>query len=158
MGAECFKDCAGLALYTRPIRWHPGKIDGNHPCHIPIGRLITIWAKEGAIIGVVKNFHSSSFHEKIKPIVFMLSERHGPRTKIFVKLKTHDISETIQYIKGKAVHFAPNNQFEYTFLDEVFADQYSRDQRLGALYRIFTILAVIISCLGLYGLVSLATY
>ena len=122
----------------------------------PIGRLITIWAKEGMIIGVVKNFHSSSFHEKIKPIVFMISERHGPRTKIFVKLKTHNISETIQYIKSKAAHFAPNNQFEYTFLDDVFADQYSKDQRLSALYRIFTILAVIISCLGLYGLVSLS--
>ena len=120
----------------------------------PIGRLITVWKKEGRIIGVVKNFHSSSFHEKIKPIVFMLSERHGPRTILFVKLKTHDISETLQYIKRQAAHFAPNNQFEYAFLDEIFADQYAKDQRRGALYRIFTILAVIISCLGLYGLVS----
>jgi len=121
----------------------------------PIGKLITVWAKKGKIIGVVKNFHSSSFHEKIKPIVFMLSERHGPRTKMFIKLITYDISETLQFIKNKAAHFAPNNQFEYTFLDDVFADQYSKDQRRGALYRIFTILAVIISCLGLYGLVSL---
>jgi ABC-type antimicrobial peptide transport system permease subunit len=55
----------------------------------------------------------------------------------------------------KESSFAPNNQFEYTFLDDIFADQYSKDQRRGALYRIFTILAVIISCLGLYGLISL---
>ena len=122
----------------------------------PIGQLITVWAKEGRVIGVVKNFHSSSFHEKIKPIVFMVSERHGPRTKIFVKLKPHHVSETLEFIKNQAAHFAPNNQYEYTFLDEVFANQYARDQRQGDLYRIFTILAVVISCLGLYGLVSLA--
>jgi len=122
----------------------------------PIGKLITVWAKEGKIVGVVKNFHSTSFHEKIKPIVFMLSERHGPRTKLFVKINTSNFFETLQFIKSKAAYFAPNNQFEYTFLDEVFANQYARDQRMGALYRIFTILAVIISCLGLYGLVSLS--
>ncbi len=120
----------------------------------PIGKSITLWETKGQIIGVVKNFHSSPLHEKIKPTVFMLSERHGPRTKMFVKLRTYNISETLQYIKRKAVQFAPNNQFEYTFLNEVFAGQYSNDQRLGALYRIFAILAVIISCLGLYGLVS----
>jgi ABC-type antimicrobial peptide transport system permease subunit len=122
----------------------------------PIGKLVTVWKKQGPIIGVVKNFHSSPIHEKIKPIVFMLSERHGPRTKLFIKLKTHDISESIEFIKNKATYFAPNNQFEYTFLDEVFADQYSNDQRVAALYRVFSILAVLISCLGLYGLVSLS--
>jgi ABC-type antimicrobial peptide transport system permease subunit len=121
----------------------------------PIGKLITVWAKEGSIIGVVKNFHSSSFHEKIKPIVFMLSERHGPRTNLFVKLKAHDISKSLQFIKEKTTYFAPNNQFEYTFLDDVFADQYKNDQRRSVLYRVFTILAIIISCLGLYGFVTL---
>ncbi len=85
----------------------------------------------------------------------MLSERHGRRTKMFVKLKTYDTSETLQYIKEKVARFAPNNGFEYTFLDDVFAGLYSKDQRIGALYRMFTILAVIISCLGLYGLISL---
>jgi len=122
----------------------------------PVGKLITVWRTEGKIIGVVKNFHSSSFHEKIKPIVFMLSQRHGPRTKLFIKLKAHDIAETIKDIKKKAVLFAPNNQFEYTFLDDIFASQYAKDQKRGALYRLFTLLAISISCLGLYGLVSLA--
>lgn len=121
----------------------------------PIGKLITVWKKQGEIIGVVKNFHSSSFHEKIKPTVFMLSERHGRRTKLFIKISSKNISKTLQFIKSKAAEFAPDNRFEYTFLDEFFAEQYSNDQRVGAFYRIFAILAVIISCLGLYGLVSL---
>lgn len=86
----------------------------------------------------------------------MLSERHGPRTKLFVKIRTQDISETLQYIKNRAAYFAPNYQFEYTFLDEVFAQQYANDQQLNALYSLFSLIAIIISCLGLYGLVSLA--
>jgi ABC-type antimicrobial peptide transport system permease subunit len=122
----------------------------------PIGKTITLWKTEGPIIGIVKDFHSSPIHQKIKPTVFMLSERHGPRTKIFVKLKSDRIPETLQFIRGKAVKFAPNHRFEFTFLNEFFARQYLNDQRISSLYRIFAFLAVVISCLGLYGLVSSA--
>ena len=121
----------------------------------PIGKLITVWRTEGKIIGVVRNFHSSSFHQKIKPTVFMLSERHGGWTKMFVKLKTEDLTETLRHIRGTVARLAPNSRFEYTFLDDVFAGQYAKDQRMGDLYCIFTMLAIIISCLGLYGMVSL---
>lgn len=122
----------------------------------PIGKTVTLWKTEGPIIGIVKDFHSSPIHQKIKPTVFMLSERHGPRTKIFVKLKSSNISATLQFIRSKVTKFAPNNPFEFTFLNEFFARQYLNDQRISALYRIFASLAVVISCLGLYGLVSSA--
>lgn len=121
----------------------------------PIGRPVTVWAKEGKIIGVVRDFHSSSFHQKIKPTVFMLSERHGRRTRMFVKLRAQDITGSLGYIRQTLSRLAPDSHFEYTFLDDVFAGQYAKDQRLGNLYCTFTILAVIISCLGLYGMVSL---
>jgi ABC-type antimicrobial peptide transport system permease subunit len=121
-----------------------------------VGKQITVWRTAGPVIGVVKNFHSASLHEEIEPIVFMTSERHGPRTRLFVKLSPRNITGTLGLIEETVAGLAPGSSFEYAFLDDVFAAQYARDLRLGALYRVFTFLATFISCMGLYGLVSLA--
>jgi ABC-type antimicrobial peptide transport system permease subunit len=120
----------------------------------PIGKMFSIWEDKGRIIGIVKNFNSSSLHSPIGPVVFTLSQRHGSYEYIFVKIKPRNVSATISYLKRKAAEFAPNSLFEYSFLDEEFNRQYAADRRSGSIYRYFAILAIFISCLGLFGMAS----
>ncbi|MFC2163566.1 ABC transporter permease [Acidobacteriota bacterium] len=120
----------------------------------PIGKMFSIWEDEGKIIGIVKNFHTSSLHNEIGPVVFTLSQRHGRYNYIFSKIRSDGVSGTLQFLKSKAIEFAPNNLFEYRFLDEAFDQQYRSDQRRGTIYKYFTILAIFISCLGLFGMAS----
>jgi putative ABC transport system permease protein len=122
----------------------------------PIGKMFSCWEDEGKIIGIVKNFNASSLHSEIGPVIFTLSQRHGSHSYIFVKIKPDDVPGTIAHLKKKASEFAPNNLFEYSFLDDEFNRQYGNDQRRGGIYKYFTILAVFISCLGLFGMASFA--
>jgi putative ABC transport system permease protein len=120
----------------------------------PIGKMFSCWEDEGKIIGIVKNFHTSSLHTEIGPVIFTLSQRHGSHSYIFVKIRPNDVSGTIAYLKKKAAEFAPNNLFEYSFLDDEFNRQYVNDQRRGDIYKYFTFLAIFVSCLGLFGMAS----
>jgi ABC-type antimicrobial peptide transport system permease subunit len=120
----------------------------------PIGKMFSVWRDEGKIIGIVKDFHSSSLHNEIGPVVFTLSQRHGSHRYIFVKIKSDDVSATISNLKKKATEFAPNNLFEFSFLDDQFNRQYRSDLRRGEIYKTFTLLAIFISCLGLFGMAS----
>lgn len=120
----------------------------------PIGKMFSCWEDEGKIIGIVKNFHASSLHTEIGPVIFTLSQRHGSHSYVFVKINPTDISGTLAYLEKKVREFAPNNLFEYRFLDDVFNSQYSGDLRRGEIYKYFTLLAIFISCLGLFGMAS----
>jgi putative ABC transport system permease protein len=120
----------------------------------PIGKMFSCWEDEGIIIGIVKNFHARSLHTEIGPVIFTLSQRHGSYSFVFVKIKPNNIPGTIAYLENKATEFAPNNLFEYRFLDDVFDSQYRSDQRRGEIYKYFTFLAIVISCLGLFGMAS----
>ena len=116
--------------------------------------MFSCWEDEGKIIGIVRNFHSSSLHSEIGPVIFTLSQRHGSHGYIFIKIRPDDIPGTIAFLKEKANEFAPNSLFEYTFLDDEFNQQYGNDQRRGDIYKYFSILAIFISCLGLFGMAS----
>lgn len=120
----------------------------------PIGKMFSCWEDEGKIIGIVKNFHSRSLHSEIGPVIFTLSQRHGYHGYIFVKILPGDISGTISFLERNAREFAPNNLFEYRFLDDEFNSQYQNDQRRGEIFRYFAFLAIFISCLGLFGMAS----
>lgn len=120
----------------------------------PIGKMFSCWEDEGTIIGIVKDFHASSLHAPIKPVIFTMSQRHGSHQYIYVKIKPDDVAGTIAYLESKAVEFAPNYPFEYQFLDDVFNRQYRTDQRRSKIYQYFTFLAIFISCLGLFGMAS----
>jgi hypothetical protein len=120
----------------------------------PIGKMFSCWEDEGKIIGIVRNFNTRSLHNEIEPVIFTLSQRHGSHSYIFVKIRPNDIPGTIASLEKKAAEFAPNNLFEYSFLDDEFNRQYVNDQRRGDIYRYFTFLAIFISCLGLFGMAS----
>jgi len=120
----------------------------------PIGKMFSVWEDKGRIIGIVHNANASSLHTPIEPVVYTLSQRHGSHEYIFVKIRPVDVPGTISYLKRKSAQFAPNSLFEYSFLDEEFDRQYANDRQSMNIYRNFAILAIFISCLGLFGMAS----
>jgi putative ABC transport system permease protein len=120
-----------------------------------VGRDFNQWGRQGKIIGVVKDFHFKSLQNEIKP----LSMRIEPNgcSLISVKVAPDNLPTTISAIENKWNTLIPARPFSYFFLDEHFDEQYRSEQRFGKLFLNFSILAIIISCLGLLGLASYST-
>jgi predicted permease len=118
----------------------------------PIGKTIKFWGKDYQIIGVAKNFHFESLHENIKPLIFRLwPERTN---KFMVKLQAGREKETISRLEEFYTNYNPGFSFDYKFLDEEYGAQYEAEKRVSLLSRYFAGLAVLISCLGLFGLAA----
>ena len=117
-----------------------------------IGRSFRQWGRQGTIIGVLKDFHFRSLQENIKPLTMRL-EPHDCDL-ISVKVAPGDLPGTIAAIERKWKTMIPNRPFDYFFLDEFFDRQYRTEERFGKLFFNFSLLAIIISCLGLLGLAS----
>jgi len=105
------------------------------------------------IVGVVKNFHYESLRDKISPLVLVYSPDNGA---ISVKVKTADLSGLVSKIEDRWKHFSPNQQFSYSFMDQDFDATYRSEQKLGTLFISFSTLAILIACLGLFGLAAYA--
>jgi putative ABC transport system permease protein len=119
----------------------------------PVGKMFSMNQNEGELIGVVKEFHGTSLHSDIRPIVFCLYQ-NLPYFHMFVKIDSADIPETIANIKKTINKFNPNFIFSFSFLDEEFDRQYRNEERLSQIFNDFTFLAIFVSCLGLFGLAS----
>ena len=119
----------------------------------PIGKMFSMWTNEGQIVGVVKDFHATSLHNTIDPVVFVMYQ-NLPYVYTFVKIRPEHVPETIHFVENVFRQFAPGYLFQYEFLDDVFDTQYSREANLGNLLEAFTVLAIFIACLGLLGLAS----
>jgi putative ABC transport system permease protein len=104
------------------------------------------------VIGVVKDFHFVSLHDKIEPYLIYLS-RNNLRS-LSIKFKPGNLSESIEQISDKWTEMEPNFPFDYSFLDDTFDELYKSEQRLGKLFIYFSIIAIFIACLGLFGLAS----
>ena len=118
----------------------------------PVGTKVILWEEEKTIAGVVKDFHVSSFHEKIAPMVFMYSPERT--STIIAKMESGKERETVAGIGKLFKSFNPGYVFEFNFLDETYQEQYVSEKRISVLSRYFAALAIIISCLGLFGLAS----
>lgn len=118
----------------------------------PVGTKVKLWGNPVTIIGVMKDFHVSSFHEPIQPLVYVF----GPQrtSTVMVRLKPGNQKATIEKIGGLYKKFNPGFPFQYQFLDEDYQAQYVAEQRVSVLSRYFAGLAIIISCLGLLGLAA----
>ncbi len=118
----------------------------------PIGKIVNIWGEDKEIIGVTTNFHFQSLYENIKPCFFDFSL--GQRvSKIMVKIKAGSEKNTIDNL-AKFYKTYTSEPLEYKFLDEDYQTLYSSEQRVAKLSRYFAGLAIIISCLGLFGLAA----
>ena len=121
--------------------------------HEPIGKRLRIQTVKGTIIGVVKDFHFSSMRKKIEPAVFMYNTSNG--WDMYIKTTGGDAQKAIVATQAIWKQYNSNTPFNYTFLDESFSKLYKTEQQTGVLFNLFASIAIIISCLGLFGL---ATY
>lgn len=118
----------------------------------PVGTTVKMWGENKSIIGVVKDFHVSSLHEPIAPMVFMYRPQNT--STIMVKLARGREKESLGSLQSLYKKYNPGYVFEYKFLDEVYKAQYISEQRVSMLSRYFAGLAILISCLGLFGLAA----
>jgi len=118
-----------------------------------IGKKFSQWGKTGEVIGVVKDFNYVSLHRNIEPLTLPL-EPYASRY-LTLKIKSENITETIQEVKQIWSRLAPHRPFLYSFLDDDFNRQYHSDFIFRKLFTAFACLAILIACLGLLGL---ATY
>jgi len=108
--------------------------------------------KKGKVIGVVEDFHYKSLHEKVTPSVIQLYP--AVVFKVAVKLKTADIKNTIAYINEVWNRFSPGFPLDYKFMDETYGAMYKAETKLSDLLWIFTVMAIIVGCMGLFGLAA----
>lgn len=121
----------------------------------PIGKKFSWNQRDGRIIGVVKDFHNISLRQPIQPLVFMILPSWFKNLSI--KINPSAVEETLGFVKEKWNQFRPGQDFSPYFLDSFIDGLYRSEQRMGKVLQSFAILAVFISCLGLFGLVSYST-
>ncbi len=127
----------------------------------PIGKRVSQGTHtDGYVIGVVKDFHFASLHNKIEPMLIRMITRPednmpGSRpSQLMVRLKGQSLTDTINWLEGRWNKFNPNRPFIFSFLDESFDRLYDADRRQNRLVKIFSYICISISLLGLLGLSS----
>ncbi len=121
-----------------------------------LNKRINIWGGGTyTIIGVTDNFHQQSLHDPFEPLIL----RCIPDVNGYLSLKVNgaNASSAINSVKAEWKKFFPGNTFDYFFLDEHFNDQYKADRRFRKVFGLFTCLAVLVACMGLFGLASFTT-
>jgi len=106
----------------------------------------------GRIMGVIEDFHFESLHSKISPMVMLKGE--WDMESLCMQIDPSNIPEILNHIEETWVNFDPVNSPDYRFLDEMFAEQYEAEQRLGTMISVFTFIAILIGSLGLIGMVG----
>ncbi len=119
----------------------------------PIGKKFRV-REWGVVIGVIKNFHNTSLHLKVEPMALHLTRPNRPSGYFAVKISSDDIPRTLAFIENKFKEYCPGYPFNYSFLDERIDRMYRSEQKLGQIFNYFTLIAIFISCLGLFGLAS----
>ncbi len=118
----------------------------------PVGKSFTFHEYKGIIAGVVKDFHFASLHQKIEPAIFFYHP--GWWQMVCVKTTGKDAPKAIEAISQIWKRYNPNAEFTYAFLDDTYDKLYKSDQRVGVLFNYFSLIAIFISCLGLFGLAT----
>lgn len=107
------------------------------------------------VVGVLKDFHYASLHNKIAPIMLFVTPT--PMNNVSIRLKNKEIPETMDYIESVFKEFGMLKLFNYTFLDENLDVQYKAEENVSILFKIFSLIAIFIACLGLLGLSAYIT-
>lgn len=124
----------------------------------PVGKKIATFKDSGlkeyvftTIIGVVEDFHYQSLHQAIGPLGLFLHKSDG---NVSFRFEAKNTQEIISLVESNWKKLAPGVPLDYSFLDEDFGKMYSTEQRLGEIFTVFAVLAIIIACLGLFALTA----
>ena len=107
---------------------------------------------KGKVIGVIKDFHSRPLNEKIEP--FAIVWRPFQFRNLGFKIRPEDLPATLPFLKETWNRFLPNRPFVHAFLDEDFDALYKKEMNLMQTFGLFALLAIFVSCLGLFGLIA----
>lgn len=119
-----------------------------------IGQRFIFQQDTGMIIGVVKDFHFASMHTRIAPLVML--NRMGWRNTFYIKSRPGKTTQALAAARQLMQRYNPGRPFTYSFLDDEFDTLYRTDQRLATLILAFSVIAIVISCMGLFGLAAFA--
>ena len=108
---------------------------------------------EGTVVGVVEDFHSGSLRRGIQPVVMQLWPWHN---YLLIRFRAHSLQHVVQQVETVMAELDLVHPFEYSLLDDRFAAMYRRDERLGTLFAGFGGLALLVACVGMFGLASFA--
>jgi putative ABC transport system permease protein len=118
----------------------------------PVGEIIE-WGDKYKVIGVIKDMVMSSPYDPVKPSIFILTKDAGDVVAIRLNPKK-STREALSKIEAVFKQYDPGSPFEYKFTDEVYAKKFATEERVGKLAGFFTLLAIFISCMGLFGMAS----
>jgi len=117
-----------------------------------VGESCMFFGREGTIIGVTRNWHYQPVRNEIEPLALYIEPEWN--RVMLIRIPTGNISESIKSIETVWKRVIPTYPFEYYFLDENFDEMYRTEESIGTLLKYFTVLAVFVACLGLFGLAS----
>jgi len=121
----------------------------------PLGREFQNWdGQTGPIVGLIKDFNFHSLHRHIDPMLLYFGKDQRWIYYLSIKIQGGRIPETLAFMEKTWKKFSPAYPFDYSFFDDIFDRVYRSDQRLGSMFGVFSILAVFIACLGLFGLAA----
>lgn len=151
----------GAASFSRKIVINEtfARIIGNQN---PVGMRLTLGSQNFQVIGVIKDFNFSRLNNEIAPLaIFYKTENPGKNASryryMFMKVDPDKTSSATAHIEKVYKKYSPEYPFSYGFLDETFGQLYNGERRLGLIFTYFAVIAVFISCLGLFGLASFMT-
>ena len=127
----------------------------------PVGKRVKYYidnekhTAEARVVGVVKDFHTYSLQHKIEPLVLQIPAP-VEKDNLYVRIQSANITDALTYVRSVYRTFDPASTLAFHFLDENFSQQYKAEQKQGEILLTFTILAVLIACLGLFGLAAFA--
>ncbi len=121
-----------------------------------LGKKLGLWGggDTGTVVGVIKNFHSSSLHNEIEPVVIFSNHGTWFLRRLLVRVDGNNLPQTMASIEDFWNKEVSHRPFDFEFLDELFDRQYRTESKLSELFTVFATLAVVIGCLGLFGLAS----
>jgi putative ABC transport system permease protein len=119
----------------------------------PVGKKFSLYAvKDGFVSGIITDFHFKSLHEKIEPLFLFVRESNNKY--LAVKLSTNGILSSVKYIQTLWNKMVPDSPFEYFFYDSYYDQLYKKEALFGKVIFIFSIIAILIACMGLFGLAA----
>jgi putative ABC transport system permease protein len=120
----------------------------------PVGKKMPDWlGKDARVIGVIKDFNHRSLHSSIQPLI-MVYDQSRMTKYVSIRINSENIPGIISYIENAYKEFNPQVPFSYYFLDDIFNNMHRRETKMGSLAAYFSVIAIFIACIGMFGLAS----